>query len=138
MSFTLQGGFANIKDILRIVRSLYAIESVNPEIFEGLVEYMVQKGYDHDDFVDMGLSKSVTLINNIIMSNPKISNVNFMIHVITFVKRNINDFNRIQLARLVDTFKLHEKLKTEEEMLNALEERLLVKRDEKQNKLKKR
>jgi hypothetical protein len=41
------------------------------------------------------------------------------------VRENIKDFRRIELAKLVDAFKLFENIK-DKELLNKLEERLLL------------
>jgi hypothetical protein len=50
------------------------------------MEYIVAKGYDHDDFKELGLRKGITLINALAKGAPKFTDLNFFVHISTFVK----------------------------------------------------
>jgi hypothetical protein len=39
-------------------------------MFDNIVQYFVQKGYDHEDLTEMGLAKGAILVNQLILGNP--------------------------------------------------------------------
>lgn len=59
----LESGFVTLNDLVYIVKYFYQADLEQPHIIDGLVDYLVSKGYDHDDFKDLGLAKGVILIN---------------------------------------------------------------------------
>jgi len=68
------------------------------------------------------------------MSTTKVENQNFLFHTLNFVRNNFKEFNRLQLAKLVDLFRFLKSNKASEEfneLLDKLEERLDAKREEK-------
>ena len=68
------------------------------------------------------------------MSTTKVENQNFLFHTLNFVRNHFKEFNRLQLAKLVDLFRFLKSNKASEEfneLLDKLEERLDAKREEK-------
>jgi hypothetical protein len=56
----------------------------------------VIKGYDSDDFkTTLGLTRATKLLYYIIISNPKVSNANFIIHSYDFIAKNFKEFSSL-------------------------------------------
>lgn len=46
------GNVSNIM-VFKLMRSLYAVGLLNPELTSSLVKYIVKRGYDHEDLMNM-------------------------------------------------------------------------------------
>jgi hypothetical protein len=44
------GGFNNM-DVFYLIRSMSALELINGDVIKDLVNYLVKRGYDSDDFI---------------------------------------------------------------------------------------
>lgn len=79
------GGLTNI-DVHRLLRSLYAVKLLEPNVVDKLVDYVVKRGYDSDDLLTMskknaGHRTAVQFIWLIADSHPKLKNKHFFTHV---------------------------------------------------------
>ena len=66
------------------------------------IVYLVEKGYDHDDLVTLGLGKSVMLILRLLSEHSDEITLSplFVVHIESFVKANFKNFSMLQLKRL--------------------------------------
>jgi hypothetical protein len=91
-----------LPDIHSLVKSLYTLDLINEDIMNMIITYMVEQGYDADDYASLlGLSKASSLIHRLCVSNAdKITNVNFQVHLEEFVRNNMKSLTKMQLLRL--------------------------------------
>jgi len=78
------------------MRSLHAVGLLNSELSRSLVDYIVKKGYDSDDLMNMstkkgGYRRAVQFICLISQTTPTLKNKHFLNHVNVFVEKCYKD-----------------------------------------------
>lgn len=82
-------------DAYLFVKSLYILDLSGEENFNQIVNYLVDRGYDADDYNEiLGVKSGLNLIYRIVKMNPKLTNNNFIVHIQDFIERNIEQFGK--------------------------------------------
>ena len=69
MEIHLSGKFLTLPEVSNLIKSLYALDTISPEMMELLINYLVDQGYDAEDFVNiLGIPKSCSLIHRLCVS----------------------------------------------------------------------
>ena len=50
MEIHLSGKFLTLPEVSNLIKSLYALDTISPELMELLINYLVDQGYDAEDF----------------------------------------------------------------------------------------
>ena len=102
MEIHLSGKFLTLPEVSNLTKSLYALDIISQEMMELLINYLVDQGYDAEDFTSiLGIPKSCSLIHRLCVSYPdQIENNNFLVHVDEFIRDNIKNLSKLQLLRL--------------------------------------
>ena len=66
----MESNLVNFKDAFYLIKSLIRIHIAEPTIYEAVVNYLVERGYDQDDYKGLGIKRGVAMIYNISMGNP--------------------------------------------------------------------
>lgn len=103
------GGLSN-NDIYFVIRSLYAVNLLDDEMTKKLVEYLVKRGYDSDDLLNLSTAgtshrKAVHFIWLIADNCPKLKNKHFLTHVSIFAQQAMQELSTLQKVRLYDALK---------------------------------
>lgn len=117
-------GSVNNVQIYYLIRSLSAVNMLDGEVTKQLVEYLVRRGYDSDNLMQMssrvgGYRRAVHLISLIAESKSNLKNKHFLRHVEIFVKNCFKDMKQIQLMRLIKALSQLESFKNEK-LINQL------------------
>jgi hypothetical protein len=89
----IEGKFLTLMDVHKLIKAMKAIELLNPEVQQSFIDYVVECGYDHEEYVSiLGLTKAVNFLHRLVLVNPKFNNPNFLVHMEEFIKENFNDF----------------------------------------------
>lgn len=93
----LEGKFFTLPEVSILIKSIYAIDTMTPEIMELLINYIVDQGYDAEDFTSiLGISKASSLIHRLCWVHAgKIANNNFLVHVEEFIRENLTHFSKL-------------------------------------------
>lgn len=99
-----RGGF-NMLNVYHLLRSLSAVDLLEEDLTRGMVNYLVKKGYDSDDLLELsskkgGYRRAVHLIWIISESAPDLKNKHFMTHVEQFVQHAFKSMSSLQQLRL--------------------------------------
>ena len=102
MEIHLSGKFLTLPEVSNLIKSLYGLDTISPELMELLINYLVDQGYDAEDFANiLGIPKACSLIHRLCVSAPdKIQNNNFLVHVDDFIRENLPAMSKLQLLRL--------------------------------------
>ena len=125
----MDGKYLDFTDAYHVVKALNLCSVDEDQPYIRIIEYVVSKGYDHDDFKDLGRKKAVTMISILSKMAPKFTDLNYFMHVSTFIKDNLNNFKAQHLEKLYEAMKGLEDMQ-DEELIRAIEERLIFKRSE--------
>lgn len=100
-----------------------------------LIDYIVEKGYDDEDYKnDLGINKGSKLIHFLLSNSPNYDNSNFLVHVESFITDYLKVFNIKQLQRLLEAVKLQDRFKDSELLANLQEQfnKVLSRQEKKQ------
>lgn len=89
----MEGSFLDMKDIYYLVKSLFSVQISLPQIYQTIADYMVERGYDDEDLAALGVNRGASLVYNLVIANPQLNNLNFIVHVQNFVRENIDEFS---------------------------------------------
>lgn len=93
----LSGKFFILEELASLIKSLYALDTISPELMEALINYIVDQGYDADDFTNvLGVPKASSMIHRLCVNNSdKITNNNFLVHVEEFIRENLTQMSTL-------------------------------------------
>jgi hypothetical protein len=66
----LSGKFFTLPEVSILIKSIYAIDTMTPEIMELLINYLVDQGYDAEDFTNiLGIAKGSSIIHRLCLTH---------------------------------------------------------------------
>lgn len=82
-------GTVNNLQIFYLMRSLFTVDLLDGDVTKTLVDYLIKRGYDSEDFMQMsskngGHRRAVHMISIVSQSKPDLKNKNFLKHVEVF------------------------------------------------------
>lgn len=91
-----EGKFMSLDDVHSFVKSIDGLDMLEEESINMIIDYVVDKGYDGEDFAkQLGLARGTSLICRLLSVEPnKIQSPNFIVHVEDFVRDNLTTFTR--------------------------------------------
>ena len=89
-------GGVNHLQIFYMLRSLHTVSLLKGELTKGLIEYIVKRGYDSDDLLQLsskkgGYRRAIQLISIVSESYPEMKNKHFLNHVNIFARNSYID-----------------------------------------------
>jgi len=98
-------GSVNIHQVFSIMRSLNAVNLLDEELTTRFVDYIVKKGYDSDDLLEMGPPKqshrrAIQLMGLISQTCKNLDNTHFFLHTSVFALHAYKHINPLQQQRL--------------------------------------
>jgi len=72
--------------IYYLVRALSETFQLEESFFSDLIEYIVEKGYDSDELIQLGRKQSIGFIESLGRQHPSLSNDLFLMHLRIFAE----------------------------------------------------
>lgn len=122
------GGLNNV-DIFYLIRSLSTVKLITGDVVKDLVNYLVKRGYDSDDYMAMTKSNSkyrrpVHMISLIADLAPTLKNKHFMNHVQAFTINCYKDMPILWTTMLMNSLQKFSNFKNEK-LINELRKQTL-------------